>query len=100
MQTPPPTTDLPQHFTDATRAILVDWLIQVHVSCLTLTCIYMCSEMRFFDPIFKCRLRPGNGQWHWFQLLSMSYYCKFQRQQEFLLLKICLTKKAASVLEI
>lgn len=23
-------TDLPQHFTDATRAILVDWLIQVH----------------------------------------------------------------------
>lgn len=24
--------DLPKHFTDATRAILVDWLIQVHVS--------------------------------------------------------------------
>lgn len=34
MQTSPPSTDLPQHFTDATRAILVDWLIQVHVSCL------------------------------------------------------------------
>ncbi|XP_003968300.1 cyclin N-terminal domain-containing protein 2-like [Takifugu rubripes] len=30
MQTSPPSTDLPQHFTDATRAILVDWLIQVH----------------------------------------------------------------------
>lgn len=100
MQTPPPTTDLPQHFTDATRAILVDWLIQVHVSCLALTCINMCCNMRFFDPVFKCRLRPGNGQCHWFQFLSMSYYCKFQRQLEFLLLKICLTQKAASVVEI
>ncbi|XP_071351799.1 cyclin-P isoform X1 [Trachinotus anak] len=25
-----PDTDLPRHFTDATRAVLVDWLIQVH----------------------------------------------------------------------
>ncbi|XP_040902714.1 cyclin N-terminal domain-containing protein 2 isoform X2 [Toxotes jaculatrix] len=25
-----PSADLPQHFTDATRAVLVDWLIQVH----------------------------------------------------------------------
>ncbi|XP_047449887.1 cyclin N-terminal domain-containing protein 2 [Mugil cephalus] len=25
-----PNTDLPRHFTDATRAILVDWIIQVH----------------------------------------------------------------------
>lgn len=27
-----PNADLPQHFTDVTHAILVDWLIQVHVS--------------------------------------------------------------------
>ncbi|XP_019950503.1 cyclin-P isoform X2 [Paralichthys olivaceus] len=25
-----PNTDLPRHFTDATRAVLVDWLVQVH----------------------------------------------------------------------
>ncbi|XP_044057184.1 cyclin N-terminal domain-containing protein 2 isoform X2 [Siniperca chuatsi] len=25
-----PNTDLPRHFTDATRAVLVDWLIQIH----------------------------------------------------------------------
>lgn len=27
-----PSSDLPLHFTEATRAVLVDWLIQVHVS--------------------------------------------------------------------
>lgn len=27
-----PNADLPRYFTDATRAVLVDWLIQVHVS--------------------------------------------------------------------
>lgn len=56
MQTSPPSTDLPQHFTDATRAILVDWLIQVHVSCLYfLSCSHILVvtyfNMRFFDPM-------------------------------------------------
>lgn len=59
MQNSSSSTDLPQHFTDATRAILVDWLIQVHVSLLyvhlnifmgrltfVLTSIYWWSAMR------------------------------------------------------
>lgn len=41
MQASPPSADLPQHFTDATRAILVDWLIQVHVGWLYLFLLYL-----------------------------------------------------------
>ena len=43
-----PSADLPRPFTDVTRAVLVDWLIQVHVS--------LTAEGRFLLPLSKAGL--------------------------------------------
>lgn len=49
-----PNADLPKHFSDTSRAILVDWLIQVHVSTIfrfiSVTCLFHFQSLVSLGP--------------------------------------------------
>ncbi|XP_027135791.1 cyclin-P isoform X3 [Larimichthys crocea] len=54
-----PNADLPQHFTDVTHAILVDWLIQVHVSglCYLMDHTYTKHQLLRMERKVLCSLK-------------------------------------------
>lgn len=76
MQNSFPKTDLPQDFTDATRAVLVNWLIQVHVS-VTVDGVSSLSEYSFFKYFDHLVIGLPNQIISWLLMyIGIEYGCK------------------------